>query len=125
MAKFVEIELNEDCVENVDHNYYAKLKPTLFILRFLGGPTGLWRLYSIRSSILTIISKVLALLMLLILNVGTVMGCYMTIYTNVHEHFKYTGKTYVFFSLLLDFTGIMGKKLIMFFLQMLMDYNSY
>ena len=80
MAKFVEVDLDksDDSIENMDQNYYHILKPTLYMFRYLGGPTGLWRIYSNRSHIMTIITRVMAFFMLLVINVGTIMGCYVT-----------------------------------------------
>ena len=111
MAKFIEdMCQSEDFIEIVDHNYYSNLKPTLFMLRYLGGPTGLWRIYSKRSALSEMIRQIMAFLMLVMLNVGTVLGIYMMIINVLfHKIIKSKTNAGLFFALFLDLTAIFGK----------------
>ena len=115
MSKFVgpDFPQSEDFIENVDHNYYSKLKPSLFMLRYLGGPPGLWRLHSKRSEILTIVTQTIAFLTLVVLNVGSVFGFYMIIgLVQQQDHVPFQQKTFVFFALFLELTGIIGNTML-------------
>ena len=110
MAKFSEIDLSpsDDVIETVDHNYYSKLKPTLFMLRYLGGPNGLYRRYSKRWQITKIITQLVAFLMLLALNVGTVLGIIVTIHTTLVQKTNFRQKLLVFVGLFVAKAGVIG-----------------
>lgn len=62
----------------INYRFYSMLKPTLFALRFLGGPTGLWRFQKCRASP-GHYRRVFAILMLLAYNLGALSNLYYNI----------------------------------------------
>ena len=58
--------------KNFNHKFYSILKPTIFVLRFIGGPTGLWRLSTERSNFGQKLTTFSALFMLIVINMGAI-----------------------------------------------------
>ena len=68
-------------INEINQNYYSMCRPTLFVLRFIGGPPGLWRFKTGKHKS-RIFTKVCAILMLLALNLGIVGELYFAILTS-------------------------------------------
>ncbi|CAG2105410.1 unnamed protein product [Medioppia subpectinata] len=90
--------------------YYSVLRRTLFLLRFLGAPTGLWHLKSPHSTARSRLSLIGACIMLFASNLGAVGDAYLTI-----KDIFYMGQNRTFienstmvFLLLLNITGAVG-----------------
>ena len=62
----------------INYQFYSMLKPTLFVLRFFGGPTGLWRFKKCNASPGQY-RKVCAVLMLLMYNLGAISNLYFNV----------------------------------------------
>lgn len=102
------IEKMESVINPPNDHCYRILKPTLFVLRFIGGPTGLWRCRSKNKFISEKISKYAAFLLLIFINGGIVADCVFTYIETIRPDRKFNDNLNLFFALTLCMTGAVG-----------------
>ncbi|CAG2108025.1 unnamed protein product [Medioppia subpectinata] len=100
------IVMNEKPIKQYDQKFYSAVRPTLFLLRFLGGPTGLWKVD--HGFWRTIVSTITALLMLLVLNVCMLYQCVRTVRTVMIPGRSFNQNVVYFFDMAINFTGVMA-----------------
>ncbi|CAG2179388.1 unnamed protein product, partial [Oppiella nova] len=82
--------------------------PTIFALRFTGGPTGLWRLCRKRHIICQKISQFFAFLFLVAINAGAIDDCFATYQSLIQPDRSFVDNENLFYSLALNVTGALA-----------------
>ena len=94
------------CDEN--QNFYSMCKPTLFPLRFIGGPPGLWR-FRRKDTKPRNFRKVCSVVMLLALNFGAIADFLIAIKTSTtHPNYTFSQNMNLFFVLAISISGTLG-----------------
>jgi hypothetical protein len=109
------MEININTIEKIESGInppndhcYRILKPTLFVLRFIGGPTGLWRHGSKKKFFPEKLSKYAAFLLLISINGGIVVDCVFTYLETIRPDREFNNNLNLFFALTLCMTGAVG-----------------
>ncbi|CAG2108026.1 unnamed protein product [Medioppia subpectinata] len=98
--------MNGKPIKQYNQKFYSAVKPTLFLLRFLGGPTGLWKVDHCFWR--TVVSNITALLMLLVLNVCAVYQCVRSVRTVIIPGPSFNQNVIFIFALAINLTGVMA-----------------
>ena len=87
----------------INQNYYTMCRPTLFPLRFIGGPPGLWQF---RSAVQPgKYRQVFALIMMIALNMGAIGELVITLKTSDHTGNTFSQKINMLFVLAITMSG--------------------
>src|SRR5947207_2285295 len=88
----------------VNQNYYQMCRPSLFPLRFIGGPPGLWRLKSagIKSRKYR---KICSIIMLVAMNLGAVSDAYHFVRASNSTILTFSQNMNLFFALAISVSG--------------------
>ena len=109
------MEVNTICRFDSSHNicksnqkFYSILRPTLFFLRFFGAPTGLYRIYQNRTKCSRRMSRIGALVMLVVINMGAIGDFMSTLNTVSNPRRQFDDNMNLFYALGLNITGALA-----------------